>query len=268
MMITLIIMMTACFMLTTNGAVDALAGNVKRNRANSKKISQESALREKGYEYIIGSDEAGRGAIAGPVLAASCCIFINGVESGADADVAKRSGDQSKVAHSFISGVNDSKQLSETEREDIYNQILDQQEIYKFKCAQRSSQEIEESNILKATMSCFQESIQELILSEEIPVDLAYSIVDGKSTPKLVGGPTPIPCRPMVNADARVYTVALASIIAKVTRDRIMKAAHEKYPEYNFHLNNGYSTRDHIERIHKYGPCPLHRMSFKALKHR
>eukprot|EP01083_Nonionella_stella_P263964 895998_1 len=133
--------------------------------------------------------------------------------------------------------------------------------IYKFNCVERSPQQIDSSNILKATMEGFQESIQNLVLEENMPLDRTYSIVDGKSTPKLVNGPTPIPCRPMVNADSKVYTVSMASIIAKVTRDKIMRTqAHEMYPEYNFHINKGYSTREHIEKIHKYGPCPLHSM--------
>jgi len=216
-------------------------------------MSYEKLLRERGFDYIIGADEVGRGSIAGPVLATSCCIFINNAK---------------EEEMQLLTGVKDSKELVEEERNAIYEQVINEPSIYKWKCAERSPKEIEKSNILKATMSCFQESIQELILAEEIPMELAYSIVDGKSTPKLVNGPTPIPCRPMVNADAKVYTVSLASIIAKVTRDKIMTEAHELYPMYNFHKNKGYRTNDHVERIHKYGPCPLHRMSFKALKYR
>jgi len=219
---------------------------------NTSVVSYENSLRDRGFEYIIGTDEVGRGSIAGPVLATSCCIFTNTAEEELR----------------LITGVKDSKELSEEERNAIYEQVINEPSIYKWKCAERSPKEIAESNILKATMSCFQESIQELILEEKIPMEVAYSIVDGKSTPKLVNGPTPIPCRPMVNADAKVYTVSLASIIAKVSRDRLMREAHELYPMYNFDKNKGYQTRDHVERIHKYGPCPLHRTSFKALKHR
>lgn len=220
--------------------------------ANKNAVSVENTLFQKGYQYIIGTDEVGRGSIAGPVLSTSCCIFLQNFEGPIE----------------LIPGVNDSKELTEEERQIIFQKVLDQPSVYKFKCAQRSPEQIDQVNIMKATMECFQESIQELIINEEIPLDLAYAVCDGKSTPKLTGGPTPIPCRPMVNADAKVYTVSLASIIAKVTRDRMMTEAHEMWPQYNFHLNKGYSTRDHVERIHKYGPCPLHRMSFKALKHR
>mmetsp|Transcript_9129 Transcript_9129/g.13816 ORF Transcript_9129/g.13816 Transcript_9129/m.13816 type:complete len:244 (-) Transcript_9129:31-762(-) len=220
--------------------------------SSNKAVSIENQLLQKGYEYIIGTDEVGRGAIAGPVLSTSCCIFINNFEGPVE----------------LIHGVDDSKNLSEEARMVIFQKIMENPSVYKFRCAQRSPEQIGETNILKATMECFQESIQEIVINEEIPMDLAYAVCDGKSTPKLAGGPTPIPCRPMVNADGKVYTVSLASIIAKVTRDRIMTEAHELWPQYNFHLNKGYRTRDHVERIHKYGACPLHRMSFKALKHR
>jgi ribonuclease HII len=243
--------------------VSAFASTKKKNANNKKnnKLSVEHELHQRGYKYIIGTDEVGRGAIAGPVLSTSCCIFHHDPQEGMEAQ-------KITTLSSLIQGVHDSKQISETQREIIYQQVLEQPSIYKFACAQRSPSEIDEQNILRATMECFQTSIQNLILQEGIPLDLAYAICDGESTPKLVGGPTPIPCRPMVGADAKVYVVSLASIIAKVTRDRIMVEAHNEWPHYNFHLNKGYSTRDHIERIHKYGPCPLHRMSFKALKYR
>mmetsp|Transcript_8083 Transcript_8083/g.15221 ORF Transcript_8083/g.15221 Transcript_8083/m.15221 type:complete len:291 (-) Transcript_8083:229-1101(-) len=255
--------------LTAFAAASSSKNNNNNNNNNNKNTSIEQKLHERGYKYIIGTDEVGRGAIAGPVLSTSCCIFQHHDD---DDDHDRRNDNKSMLSdhqHLLIQGVHDSKQISEAQREIIYQQVLQQPSIYKFAHAQRSPKEIDELNsILKATMECFQTSIQNLILQEYIPLDLAYAICDGESTPKLVGGPTPIPCRPMVGADGKVYVVSLASIIAKVTRDRIMVEAHEEWPQYNFHLNKGYSTRDHIERIHKYGPCPLHRMSFKALKYR
>lgn len=236
----------------------------------NKKPSIEHELYNRGYKYVIGTDEVGRGAIAGPVLSTSCCIFHNYDHLDNNMQQLQQDGiaTQQERPSLLIQGVHDSKQISEAQREIIYQQIVSQPSIYKFACAQRSPSEIDQQNILKATMECFQTSIQNLILQENIPLGVAYAICDGKSTPKLVGGPTPIPCRPMVGADAKVYVVSLASVIAKVTRDRIMVEAHKEWPNYNFHLNKGYSTRDHIERIHKYGPCPLHRMTFKALKYR
>lgn len=218
-------------------------------------LGYERSLKERGYNYIIGSDEVGRGALAGPVLAVSCCIIL----------------EQEEESFIPIEYVADSKELSEEKRIWIYNQIhasgIDRQR-YKYSISQRSSQQIQESNILKATMECFQESIQNLIMNEDLPLDEAYAIVDGSKTPKLINGPTPIPCRPYVAADKNLYTVSIASILAKVIRDNAMIEASKLYPQYGFDQNKGYSSKSHIEAIHKYGPCPIHRMSFKPLQHR
>ena len=113
-------------------------------------------------------------------------------------------------------------------------------------------------------MSCFQESIEKVAsgLSHEAN---AYGIVDGKKAPKLS---IKVPCRPWVKADAEVYSVSLASILAKVSLDRLTEEWHNEFPEYGFNVHKGYATRDHIEAIHRYGPCRLHRLSFKSLKGR
>lgn len=207
--------------------------------------SVESGLNKRGFRFVIGSDEAGRGCIAGPVVVASCTIL-------------------SSAAIPSIQGVDDSKNLSEGERNRIYYEIVSHPEIA-WTVAQASNLDIEETNILKATMEGFRESIETLVEQNDLPFNETYSIVDGKTTPKLG---VPVPCRPYVKGDSKVYTVALASIIAKVTRDRIMSDAHEKFPEYGFSKHKGYPTRDHIQAIHANGPCPLHRMSFKPLKGR
>jgi ribonuclease HII len=131
--------------------------------------------------------------------------------------------------------------------------------------AEASNLDIEQSNILRATMTAFRESIETLVEEHDLPCNSTYSIVDGKKSPKLA---IPVACRPWVKGDAQVYTVACASVIAKVTRDALMKEAGEQFPEYGFEVNKGYPTRDHIQAIHAHGPCPLHRMSFKPLKGR
>lgn len=236
----------------------ALSANISRKsnkRTQFEKLipmEYEQSLLHRGYRHIIGSDEVGRGSIAGPVLAVSCCIFpIEGEEGG------------------LINDVTDSKLLSPHQRESIYEEIIhNRYKQHKFAISQRSPEQIDETNIQKATMECFQESIQKLITDQKLPLDETYAIVDGTSTPKLVNGPTPIPCRPLVSADKYIYTVSIASIIAKVIRDEIMVEASKIYPEYCFDINKGYTSREHIEAIHKYGPSPLHRMSFKALQHR
>jgi ribonuclease HII len=207
----------------------------------------EKGLNKRGFHPIIGSDESGTGSIAGPVIAASCCILT---EDWSD--------------YIPIDGVDDSKAVSPEERERIYEEVVSQPDVYNWEIAYRSNQEIDDVNILMATMECFKESIEKV--TERLPEDhQAYSIVDGQKTPKLA---VKVPCRPWVKGDAEVYTVALASILAKVSIDRLAAEWHATYPEYGFDVHKGYATRDHIEAIHRYGPCPLHRLSFKSLKGR
>ena len=226
--------------------------NTNKNRRSNKRqgrndiLHVEKGLVERGFHPIIGSDESGRGSIAGPVVAASCCILT-------DID-----------SYQPIQGVADSKCLSVEERERIYCEIIDHPEIYAWGIAERSNNDIDESNILISTMSCFQESIEKVAsgLSHEAN---AYGIVDGKKAPKLS---IKVPCRPWVKADAEVYSVSLASILAKVSLDRLTEEWHNEFPEYGFNVHKGYATQDHIEAIHRYGPCRLHRLSFKSLKGR
>lgn len=218
----------------------------QKARKSNDILAAEKSLNERGFHPIIGSDESGRGCIAGPVIAASCCILTDWGE------------------YKPIDGVGDSKALSSAERERIYEEVVSSPHIYVWEIAQRSNKEIDDSNILIATMECFKESIEKV--TEKLPEDHnAYSIVDGKKGPKLS---VKVPCRPWVQADKDVYTVSLASILAKVSRDRLSKSWHETYPEYGFDAHNGYAVRNHIEAIHRHGPCPLHRLSFKSLKGR
>lgn len=207
--------------------------------------SVESGLHERGFRFVVGSDEAGRGCIAGPVVVASCCLLSN--------------------AQPCIQDVDDSKNLCREERNRIHDEILARPDIYAWTVAERSNVDIAESNILLATVDGFCESIESLVEDYDLPLNETYCIVDGKKAPKLS---IPVSCRPYVKGDSKVYTVALASILAKVTRDRIMVDAHELYPVYGFDEHKGYPTRDHIQAIHTHGPCPLHRMSFKPLKGR
>lgn len=215
-------------------------------------MSVEVALRKRGFQYIIGCDEVGRGCIAGPVVTASCCILTSDFST----------------YEPFLT-LNDSKALSEVERNGIYNHIMSNPKTYAWCICERSNMEIDSSNILKATMECFRESILRLVQTENLPLDSTYAIVDGNKSPKLSKFEHAVACRPWVKGDANVYSVALASVIAKVTRDRMMKTdVHQLYPQYGFDSHKGYPTRRHIEAIHMHGPCPHHRMSFKTLKGR
>ena len=297
---------TICITRISRVATTQCWGKYGRNTPRRTRIDKDdilsyerSLITDRGYSYILGSDETGRGSIAGPVITATCCILTltdnesDGIIDASDLPtvgqetLSDQTNDKDSQNKSLIK---DSKQLHPKERERIYETILRNPEVYSFSVAQRSNNEIDDTgNILSSTMDAFQESIEDLaqnnlfpyILSRQnpirndtpnvIPADWqdcgCYSIVDGKKSPKISTVPS-FPCRPMVNADKQVYTVALASIIAKVTLDRMFLKWHKEYPNYGFDQNKGYATKDHIEAIHKYGPCPLHRMTFKSLKGR
>lgn len=188
----------------------------------------EKQASQKGYKYICGVDEAGRGPLAGPVCAAAV-IFPDDVE---------------------IEGLNDSKKLSEKKREALFDIIKEKAIAYSI--AYGTLEEIEKLNILEATYIAMNRAIDGL----QIPAD--YALIDGNRVPKNIK----IPCETVVKGDAKSCSIAAASILAKVTRDRLLLEYDEKYPEYNFKKHKGYGTREHTDLILKYGPCEIHRLSF------
>jgi len=178
-------------------------------------------------KYIAGTDEAGRGPLAGPVVAAAV-IFDNDV---------------------WIKGVNDSKQLTEKEREDLLPQIIE-------KCLACSVSvishiQIERINILQASLLAMTTSIDRLKMKPDL------ILVDGNK-----GLSHPVHSMPIIKGDSKSFAIASASIIAKVARDRIMKRLHLYYPNYNWSKNKGYGTAEHIAAIKTFGPSPFHRKSF------
>ena len=191
-----------------------------------KKIEQE--IYDQGKEYICGIDEAGRGPLAGPVVVASVIM----------------------PKDSMIEGVNDSKKVSEKKREKLYDQILE--EAISYSVGIVDQKEIDRVNILNATKAGLTESIKGLKTKPDIILVDALTGIDTCG----------IPYMPIIKGDAKCYSIAAASIIAKVTRDRIMRQWHEVYPEYNFIQHKGYGTAAHIAAIKEYGLCPLHRLSF------
>lgn len=194
---------------------------------NLKKLENEIYEKEN-IKYICGIDEAGRGPLAGPVVVASVIMKPD----------------------SFIEGVNDSKKVSEKKREKLYEQIT--KEAVSYSVGIISQDEIDKINILNATKKGLTESIKGLeIKPDRILVD-ALNNIDTCS----------IPYMSIVKGDAKCYVVAAASIIAKVTRDRIMREWDEIYPEYGFSKHKGYGTANHIKVIKEIGPCILHRKSF------
>lgn len=181
----------------------------------------------KGYKSICGVDEAGRGPLAGPVCAAAVIL----------------------PPDTIIEGVNDSKKLSEKKREALYDVIKEQALSYSIAFA--SVEEIEELNILQATMVAMKRAVEGL----DIPAD--FAMIDGNRLPQL-----DIPAEFVIKGDANSMSIAAASILAKVTRDRLCAEYDRDYPQYGFAKHKGYGTKLHREAILKYGPCKIHRMSF------
>lgn len=178
-----------------------------------------------GIAHLAGVDEAGRGPLAGPVVTACCMLPLD----------------------EMIEGVNDSKKLSERARERLFS-LLTERGVYRVALVPHTV--IDEINILEATKSGMLECI------ERMPVKPETVLVDAV---KLNTG---IPTKAIIKGDAISYNIAAASIIAKVVRDRLMTEMDAIYPQYGFARNKGYGTREHIEALKKYGPCPLHRKSF------
>jgi len=188
----------------------------------------ENDLYTKGMEHIAGIDEAGRGPLAGPVVIASVIM----------------------PKDSFIEGVNDSKKVSEKKREKLYEQIIE--EAVSYSVAIIDEKKIDEVNILNATKLGLTECIENLKTKPSIILVDALEHIDTKG----------IPYMSIVKGDAKSYSIAAASIIAKVTRDRIMRQWDEIYPVYGFEKHKGYGTANHISAIREYGLCPIHRRSF------
>ncbi len=188
----------------------------------------EDKLHKDGAKFICGIDEAGRGPLAGPVVVASVIM----------------------PADSMIEGVNDSKKVSEKKREKLYDLILEEAISYGVGIIDQNK--IDEINILNATKLGLTTSLKSLDTKPDL------ILVDALNNMDTLG----IPYKSIVKGDAKVYSIAAASIIAKVTRDRIMREWDSVYPQYGFSSHKGYGTAKHIAAIKEYGLCPLHRRSF------
>ena len=193
----------------------------------------EEEARKQGCFFIAGVDEAGRGPLAGPVVAAAVILPEN---------------------HSLPEGVNDSKKLSAVQRARLFTEIKNNKHI-RWAFGVVDSQKIDEINILQATYLAMKKAVLGL------GKDVDYCLVDGLPVQGL-----PVKHKAIVKGDSRSYSIAAASIIAKETRDKMMLEYSEKYPEYGFEKHKGYGTRAHNEALLKYGPCPIHRFSFEPVR--
>lgn len=190
--------------------------------------AEEKKLYESGIEYICGIDEAGRGPLAGPVVVGAVIL----------------------PEDSFIEGINDSKKISEKKREKIYEQIINEAVAYSVGIVDQRT--IDEINILNATKLALKIALQGLKQKPELIMVDALNNIDTLGIPYIS----------VIKGDAKNYSIAAASIIAKVTRDRIMQEWDQVYPTYGFAKHKGYGTAEHIRIIKENGPCILHRESF------
>lgn len=187
----------------------------------------ETQAQKEGAKYIAGIDEAGRGPLAGPVVVAGVIMPLD--------------------EESLIDGVNDSKKLSAKKRDKLYDLILSK--AIDVQVAVIPCHDIDEINILNATKKGMIQCINGFKQVDCVLIDAVKLQVD-------------VPTRAIVHGDALSYSIAAASIVAKVTRDRIMTEYDKQYPQYNFAKHKGYGTAEHIRLLRQYGPCPIHRRTF------
>ena len=187
----------------------------------------ENEKKLEGYKMVAGVDEAGRGPLAGPVFAASVILPDDCI----------------------IDGINDSKKLSEKKRELLFDEIT--RKAISYSIASIDEKVIDEVNILNATHMAMNKAVDEMKIKPD------FVLIDGNSIKNMT-----IPCQTIVKGDSKSISIAAASILAKVSRDRFICAIADKYPEYEFKKHKGYGTKLHTDALKKYGPCEIHRKTF------
>lgn len=191
----------------------------------------EAEARRCGYRRVAGLDEAGRGPLAGPVVAAAVML----------------------PARVRLAGLDDSKQLTESERDALYDVIM--QRALAIGVGSASEREIDAVNILEATRLAMQRAVVTMVPPPDFLLTDAVTITC-----------LDIPQRPIIKGDGLSVSIAAASIIAKVTRDRLMREFHRAYPQYNFSAHKGYGTEEHLRLLAEHGPCVIHRRSFRPVQ--
>lgn len=208
-----------------------------------KKISFniEKSFMTNNSDIILGVDEAGRGCLVGPVVAG--CVWIN----------------QEKFPSELLARINDSKKISEKNREDIYKHLCELgDDVFMFEYDAVSAGVIDEINILQASLLAMKNAYQKLL--PRLKNKPVMTLVDGNKAPLIT------PCHTVVSGDAISFSIAAASIVAKVNKDHLLNEIGKKFPEFQFEKNKGYGTKAHIEALKKYGPTPYHRLSYAPVK--
>lgn len=215
--------------------VQRLAKKYRRERVERERLealfAYEYAAQKEGARYVAGVDEAGRGPLAGPVVVAAVILPFG----------------------LFLPGLNDSKKVSPKKREQLYDEIMEKAGAVRVSVVDAAT--IDRVNIYQATMN----GMYEAILSLDPKPDKV--LIDAMELAKL-----PMPSLSIIKGDAKSASIAAASIIAKVTRDRMMMEYDAEYPQYGFAQHKGYGTAQHIAALQKYGPCPIHRRSFEPVR--
>ena len=205
------------------------------NAISHAPYDEEEALLNRGFSYVAGIDEVGRGPLAGPVVAGVVIL-------------------PPRPQGTWLDGIKDSKAVTAAQRERSYDAILEN--AWASATAQASALEIDEMGIVPATALAMRRALDGLALMPQFLLIDAFPLPD-----------VDIPQKAIVKGDALCLSIAAASIIAKVTRDRIMKEIDKDYPEYGFAGHKGYGSAEHIRRIETLGPCPVHRYSFAPIRH-
>ncbi|MFM7215059.1 MAG: ribonuclease HII [Verrucomicrobiota bacterium] len=203
------------------------------------RLQFERTLMSSGCQRFAGVDEAGRGPLAGPVVAAAVILPMSWIRDGLPRE---------------LRSINDSKKLTPIQREDFFKRLKGAAGV-EHGVAMADASTIDAINILQATHHAMNQALLGLVPLPD------HALVDGNPVPSLV-----IPQTALVKGDSRSYSIAAASILAKVTRDRRMDEADRRWPEYGFARHKGYPTTEHLEALRRHGPCPIHRRSFAPLR--
>ncbi|MBR4315500.1 MAG: ribonuclease HII [Alphaproteobacteria bacterium] len=214
---------------------------VRINKVKQISFDIEKSFMQSDDDIILGVDEAGRGCLVGPVVAG--CCWIN----------------QNKFPYEILCKIDDSKKISEKNREDIFQKLSTlPDDVFMFEYDAVSSNVIDEINILQASLLAMKNAYEKLLPRlKKLP---KITLVDGNKAPLIT------PCHTVISGDAKSYSIAAASIVAKVMKDRLLNEIGKDFPEYEFDKNKGYGTKSHLEALEKYGITKYHRKTYAPVK--